>query len=73
VIVDEVLHHVVLYLVFGEWWQFWVNDEVLEVAELGFKFLDVTMNVLLVLLNLHVLFVVTLQEWVHSLNKLTVE
>jgi len=64
---------VVLYLVFGEWWQFWVNDEVLEVAELGFKFLDVTMNVLLVLLNLHVLFVVTLQEWVHSLNKLTVE
>lgn len=46
-----------------------MNDEVLEIAKLGVDMVDIIMDLVLIRLNLHVLFMVTIEEGIDPLKK----
>jgi hypothetical protein len=70
VIVDEILHHVIADFLGGERWQIGVDDEILKVAESSFNPVWVTVKILLVIYDLHILFVVSLKEWINAMDQL---
>lgn len=56
----------------GEWRKIWVAQELLEVAELVLFDLA-CVHIVLILLSKHVLLIVSLEEWVDSINLLLLE